>query len=338
MKRVLAMVALCWLGILAWGPAQAPVRPPTPSDVARARANAVVLPRRTFSLNFSYYGVGYWSPYPVWGWGRSYGFTAITYTPSVVVAPSPVIVLPPPAEAEAPARAPDPVIADALVIRPRQPEPPQPPEPPLPGEAAGVFRPIDPRNREQARQPIVPGAPPAGEPGPPPVRPMLPDPDPKTEYARLLTLGRDSFILQEYGRAARRFRQATQVLPKEPLAWFLLAQAEFALGKYHEAVVSIHEGVRRQPDWPMLRFRPIDLYGVNAADFSEHLKRLDEALAQNPNDAALLFLLGYQLWFEGKVDQARPLLERAARLADDPSVIERFLNRRPPPPNLVVTR
>lgn len=305
--------------------------------------------RTTFGVYAGPFGVGYggyWCgpayacPYP------SYFSSVTIITPPVIVTPPP-IVLTAPAPAEPPLA--DPIIANPLVIRPRQQRenpPPvpaeRPPDPPLPGEQAGGFRPIRPEDRARAQMPVEPEPPapmpperprlpPAGEPPPPP-RPMVPDPDPKVEYARLLTLGRDAFAAQEYGRAARRFQQATRVLPAEPLAHFLLAQAEFALGRYREAVVAIHAGMRRQPDWPTARFRPLDLYGANVTDYPDHLHQLEETLARHPDDPVLLFLFAYQLWFDGRQDEARPYFRRAAERVADPAFIQRFLEIQAAPP------
>src|SRR5262249_25061977 len=115
------------------------------------------------------------------------------------------------------------------------------------------------------------------------------------------------------------------VAPEEPQAHFLLAQANFAVGKYREAVAAIQSGLRLQPDWPTSKFRPRELYGENVAEFTEHFQALEDALKHYPNDPVLLFLSGYQLWFDGRQDEARPRFERAARVAADPSFIKRFL-------------
>jgi Flp pilus assembly protein TadD len=56
------------------------------------------------------------------------------------------------------------------------------------------------------------------------------------------------------------------------------------------------------------------------------LAKLAEAVEQHPNDDSLLFLLGYQLWFDGKRDQAEVLFKRAATLTLDRTHIDRFLN------------
>jgi tetratricopeptide (TPR) repeat protein len=235
---------------------------------------------------------------------------------------------------------------------------------------AGRFRPLAPDNRDQARQPapppdvFKPPAPPPDmpkapaprpeepppkpkqeelpprpeEPKPkPPVRhvqelplPPEPDPNPNNEAGRQIALGRAAFAAGEYGRAAHHFRLAAVTDPMTPIGHFLLAQALFALGKYEEAVATIHAGLRLQPDWPQRRFRPLELYGDNVADYPEHLARLEEAATRQPDDPVLLFLYAYQLWFDGRQDEALPVFQRAARVLPDKGDVERFLEARPP--------
>ena len=202
----------------------------------------------------------------------------------------------------------------------KAPEPVAPPQgPALPGgRDAGVFKPLAPDNREQANKPV-----PAEKPKPPPPPPVPPPPelpraarpdaDPKNESKRLIDLGRTAFAAREYGRAAQRFRDAAKQAPDDAMPHFLFAQALFAAGQYAAAVDAIRDGMRLRPDWPTARFPPRDLYGPNAADFAEHLGQLRAALGQSPNDAGLLFLQAYQLWFDGRQDEARPFFQRAGQ-------------------------
>ena len=162
-----------------------------------------------------------------------------------------------------------------------------------------------------------------------------PKPAPVEDSARQVQLGKASFEAEEYGRAAQRFREANRLRPDEPLAYFLLAQSLIAMGKYHEALDAILAGMAKKPDWPAERFRPIDLYGGNVAEYPEHLFRLDEALKKHPGDAVLLFLNGYQVWFAGRREAAVPLFRQARdRLAGKPGVeafraaCERFLDEK----------
>jgi len=218
---------------------------------------------------------------------------------------------------------------DRIVImpRPRKPEeaPPPKPEPapepaakPLPGVPASVFRPVKPEDRARALQPVAP------EPPPPPPLPRPPD-QPLSEPARLIGLAKEAFAEGAYGLAERRFRQVTTAAPDEALAYFLLAQAQFAQGKYQEAVASIQVGLRRHPDWPRTRFRPRDLYGAEAADFPEQLRHLTDTLPRHPKDPVVLFLLAYQLWLDGQQVEARKLFERAAAVTPDRTLIDCFL-------------
>jgi hypothetical protein len=169
----------------------------------------------------------------------------------------------------------------------------------------------------------------------PPPRVEPKEPAPAEESARQVKLGRQAFEAEEYGRAAQRFRAANRLRPEEALPYFLLAQSLIALGKYHEALDAVLAGMERKPDWPADRFRPIDLYGGNVAEYPEHLFRLDEALKKHPGDATLEFLNGYQVWFAGRRDAARPLFRQARdRLAGKPGVeafrtaCERFLGEK----------
>jgi Flp pilus assembly protein TadD len=180
-----------------------------------------------------------------------------------------------------------------------------------------------------------PARPPDREPALPP--PPQPEADPRAEHARLLRLGKESFARQEYGWAAHRFRQAIPLRPGDAEAQFLLAQALFAQGQYVEAREAIHAGMRLRPDWPTAPFRPLDLYGAGAAaDYTDHLRTLEETLERNPNDPVLLFLYGYQLWFDGREAEAVNVFQRAARVTADKTFIERFLGAAKPAGNGVL--
>jgi tetratricopeptide (TPR) repeat protein len=200
----------------------------------------------------------------------------------------------------------------------------EPPAKPMPGEPAGGFRKLDPKER------IRPDAPAARNP-PPPVmerpKPERPFADPDEEAARQIGVARQAFEAGEYGLAERRLEQALRVQPKAAEALFLLAQAQFALAKFREAVESIEAGLRLQPDWPGARFRVRDLYAGNNDEFDDQHKRLKDTLERNPNDFFLLFLNGYVLWFDGKQDAARVFFRWSLKAApeSDRPFINRFL-------------
>lgn len=158
--------------------------------------------------------------------------------------------------------------------------------------------------------------------------PLAPAPgNGRIEADRQLDRGKMVFARGEYGLALEHFRRATKRAADEAAAWFLLAQTQFAVGKYDEAAASVAEGMKRRPDWPASRFQSRDVYRVNPAAFDLHLQRLRDALAADPNDPRLSFLLGVELWFDDKRDEARGLFANAARLAKDPGPAEAFLRK-----------
>jgi Flp pilus assembly protein TadD len=186
----------------------------------------------------------------------------------------------------------------------------------------------EPEPKKEAKKAPVKPAP--GKAGPRLPRPPAPADDPREEAERLEELGRESFMDLEYGRAAQRFQQAVRLAPTRPMPRFLLAQALVAQGKYHEAHEAILEGLKLKPDWPTEKFRPVELYGPAVGEYPEHLAALEEARRRHPDDPVLLFLLAYQLWFDGRKEEARPLLRRALPRAKDRTAIERFLRALPP--------
>ena len=169
------------------------------------------------------------------------------------------------------------------------------------------------------------------KPQPAPAPPVL-VPEPKAalpllgraDADRIADVGRKAFAAGEYGRALEMFRRAAEITPNEPSAHYLVSQAFFALGKYRQAVAAIAAGMALRADWTDARFAPQDLYPKKRDVFDEHLKALRQAVAQFPDNATLLFLLGHELWFDGKRDEAKALILKARMLAKDESPAAAF--------------
>jgi len=288
-----------------------------------------------------------YGPVPIYGGGYyAPRATSITIYSPPAPQPRPVLLMPPPvvdAPVNGGADLRDEDFPDKIIIRPgqravrggvREPPPPAPqePEPVLPpGEPAGNFRPIRPEDRDRVKpapddRPFPADAVPGFGPLPamPGDRPVLADPK-QPAHEQFMSLGKQAFAEKECGRAADRFRQALNVAPDHSPALFYLAQAQFGLGKYREAVATIHAGLRLNPIWPTSRFRVRELYGAAPEAFTEQLALLEETLTRHPNDPALLFLYAYQLWFSGRQDDARPYFQRALPLVAEPRFIQMFL-------------
>jgi hypothetical protein len=203
---------------------------------------------------------------------------------------------------------------------------PEPLEPALPGREVSVpRRPIRPDDAEPARKPRP--EPPAAPKAVPPKE------EPLDESGRLVQLGLAAFAQKEHGLAAQRFQQAAAADPQAAKPHFLLAQALFALGKYREAADAIHSGMRLKPGWPHAPFRPRrDLYQGNEDDLDTHVRRLENVAAEHPDNARFLFLLGYELWFDGRRAEAVPLFQRARVRAGDSTYLDEFLKAAPAGP------
>jgi hypothetical protein len=148
--------------------------------------------------------------------------------------------------------------------------------------------------------------------------------DPAKEAARLMALGRAAFAAGEYGQAAEEFERAGVADPKLAQAHFLWAQAAFAAGRYTDAATAIRAGLDLDPAWPATTFDPKEPYGANAAAFADHLADLRKAVAANPNEPTLEFLLGYELWFVGEKAEARKWFDLAGKRLKDAGVVGLF--------------
>lgn len=140
-----------------------------------------------------------------------------------------------------------------------------------------------------------------------------------------LAAGNAAFAQGNYATALRHYEQASQAQPLEALPQFHQAQALFALGQYPKAIALCQRAMKWLPNWPSAAFAPRKLYGERGTQFDQHLSQLAQAVEKNPNDGGLLFLLGYQLWFDGQPEKARVLFRRAASLTVDTAAIDPFL-------------
>lgn len=345
MKRARALCVLIgFLGTAAALPGQVPIGPGPGFGISFSRP--------------SLYGGGFYLGGPrVYSSGPyfdAYSGRVITYTlvpqssPPIVVVPKITINV---TNAAAPAATElrDQDYPDKIIIRPGQKtvrggaaapaiEQIPAPQPANPLDEGKNFRPIPPPDRPRPpdkadmRKPAEPGMrePPAAGPWGIPDRPVPRAPNPNApENERLIGLGKLAFADREFGRAERRFQQATQAAPQDALGYVHLAQAQFALGRYREAVASIRAGLRLKPTLPISGFRARTLYGQHIDALVEHLKALEDVVGRRKDDPVLLFLLAYQLWFDGRQEEARPIFQRALPLVAEPAFIQLFLKMQP---------
>ncbi|QDU87451.1 Tetratricopeptide repeat protein [Pirellulimonas nuda] len=112
--------------------------------------------------------------------------------------------------------------------------------------------------------------------------------------------------------AAARYRRAVSAADTLADAHFRQGLAEAALGLHDRAAETIRGGLRLDPKWPASDFQ---LSQFMPADVQQTVEeQLEERLADRPNDAEAMFLLGVFQHFGGDRAGAEPLFERAAKL------------------------
>lgn len=149
--------------------------------------------------------------------------------------------------------------------------------------------------------------------------------DQKAAMHKELQVGNQALAAGQNTVALRHYEAAGQAQPLEPLPLFHQAQAQIALGQYAKAATLVQRGLKWQPAWPQADFSARAFYGDRGTAYDQHLAALAGAIERSPNDDSLLFLMGYELWFDGKKDQAKVLFKRAASLTLDTAAIDRFL-------------
>ena len=152
----------------------------------------------------------------------------------------------------------------------------------------------------------------------------VPPDEPKARSKYLIEKAREAFLLDELGRSAERLQAAIALNPNVPLPYFLLAQVLVARGEFPEAVAAIRAGMGKFPDWPAAKFDPTTMYS-RPEFFDADLQRLKVAHEAKPDDPALLFLYGYQLFFLGDRKEAAKLFKKASARTKEKAMIERFL-------------
>ena len=152
---------------------------------------------------------------------------------------------------------------------------------------------------------------------------------------RFIGFGDAHFRGGKYSEALHRYKNAAASTRTLADAYFRQAYALMALGRYEPAALAIEQGLALDRNWAQSGFHNDDLYGNNGEIKAKHIDALATAAADAPNDAALQFLFGVYLYFDGRPDEARPFFEHAARLLGDDAHVAGFLPREdeaPPQP------
>jgi tetratricopeptide (TPR) repeat protein len=144
---------------------------------------------------------------------------------------------------------------------------------------------------------------------------------------RYIGFGDTHFGNQKYPDALDRYKKAVQADPQNADGWFRQAFALSAMGRYEQATKALKRGLEINPDWGKSDFRLSEVYGNNDDLKQSNLDAMEKDVAANPNngDAALMLAIHYH--FDGKQDQAAPLLQRALKVVGNDGVVGGFLGK-----------
>lgn len=142
-------------------------------------------------------------------------------------------------------------------------------------------------------------------------------PQEKTQADGYFEEGVKAFEGGNYAAAAAKFGAAMELAPDDIVLPFAYVQAVFAQGEYESAAEALREvlaktavlSAAKEPPETEGVFYPRGLYSADDA-LQEQIKHLKEKVTQDPLDADLQLLLGYQLLGVGRLDEAaKPLAD-----------------------------
>lgn len=142
-------------------------------------------------------------------------------------------------------------------------------------------------------------------------------------YHDYLQEGEEAFREGDYFRAKNKFRLASDIADDNPETMLSLLHASVALsrGAYAGPAGYLRKVLRYFPELPMAAIEPRSFYG-NASDYAEHMRRLDAALREDPDNAETNLVSAYYRWFDGDVREAREAALTAREYAAKPEVRE----------------
>ena len=127
--------------------------------------------------------------------------------------------------------------------------------------------------------------------------------------------GEAAFKAGDYAGAAYSWRHAVVDTPQNPVLGLMYAHALFATGKFDEAAGAVQAALSQLPKdkWGVVVSNGRELYG-NYQDYTTHLRALEAAAREKPNDPALKYLQGYHYAYLGYPQQAIDQLEKVLSL------------------------
>ena len=144
-----------------------------------------------------------------------------------------------------------------------------------------------------------------------------------------VALGDFYFREERFQEAAESYLRALAYVPDDGALHFVLADALFAIGDYHYAAFMIGKGLRLDPELATAEADKRDFYG-DASRFDEHLETLRRYTVDKPYDAAAHLVLGYNLKFSGRAEEAAEIFQRVLEIDPNHEPAQMFLKAAAP--------
>jgi hypothetical protein len=145
------------------------------------------------------------------------------------------------------------------------------------------------------------------------------------QYSAMFDEGMQQFREGNYELAAVSLLGAAESNQSNAASRLHAGHAMFALGRYREGVGHIARAFELSPSLAYKIYDVRDEYG-DKTEFDSHLSALQTFVAQNPNDAAGVTMLGYVTFHTQGPGAALPILERASNLDQNSFFIPKLLN------------
>ncbi len=157
----------------------------------------------------------------------------------------------------------------------------------------------------------------------------LPQPDENQQAMMSFDAGLAAFKEGGYVQAMVNFDNALRKMPNDPVLHEVRALTLFALGRYKEAAVTLNSLLASSPgmDWTSMSA----LYGNDVDAYTTQLRKLEDHVRSNQQDAAAIFVLAYHYLVVGQNDSAIRALQAVVELQPKDGTARQLLKALSPP-------